>query len=324
MQPADKPDFGSVPWRRTAACAAADAPTRREEFPCLPPRLRQGDRVGPYRVVREISSGSHSSVFEAEEIASSRALALKVLSPQLALHETEVRRFRTEAALAERVSHPALLPIYGSGRDENYHYYSMRLEPGGSLDDAITDATFHRRDEFYVEIAERFASVARAVHLVHRQGIVHRDLKPSNILIDAEGCYVVSDFGSALDAIERDRAFERSPGGTVLYMSPRQLVPGASPYDPAGDIYSLGFTLYELATGTSPFPHASDEELARLKLTRLPPPPRRLNPHLPMALDAIIRRAIELNPLLGYRSAEELALDLDRFAGRRRASPKRG
>jgi serine/threonine-protein kinase len=248
---------------------------------------------------------------------------VKVLLPQLAASPPQVSRFRAEAAMAERVGHPSILPIYGSGRDGEHCYYAMRLEKGTTLDDWSSEASLHRDEAFFVDLATRFAAVARAVDAIHRQGIVHRDVKPSNILIDAEGNLVLIDFGSALDRNDRDPVLEEFEGGTVLYMSPEQLTPGADPYDPAGDIYSLGLTLYEAATGAPPFPHCADEELARLKLTRLPPPPRHWNHYIPLGLEAIIRQAIDVNRRLRYDSAELMARDLERFTSRKRGSGRK-
>lgn len=294
--------------------------TRTQKFPALPPRLGEGEPLGEYRIVRSIRCGSNSGVFEAESPGSGRPVAVKVLSSHLAVHPTAVRRFRMEADLAERVSHPSIVPVYGRGSDRGYHFYTMRLESGTTLEDLTPDSVFHSDEDFYVRVSSRFASLARALHRVHASQIVHRDVKPSNILIDVDDHYVLADFGSALDAADRNRELENCSGGTTRYMSPEQLKPGADPYDRAGDIYSLGITLYELCTGTSPYPHCRDEELARLKLTRVPPPPRRLNHHIPLGLEAIIRQAIETRTELRYRAAEELARDLDRFVGRKKAS----
>jgi serine/threonine protein kinase len=314
--------LGGSRWTASGLLRPRAPATRRATFPALPPGLRPGDRLGGYRLVREIASGGSSTVFEAEE-RSGRRVALKILLAPLGVREVEVSRFRTEAALAERVVHPAILPIYGSDRQDGHYFYAMRLESGRTADDLSSEAALHQDEEFFVELAANFASLARAVSALHHAGIVHRDIKPANLLIDAEGRLVLADFGSALDRDLRDTALEGCPGGTPPYMSPEQLAPGADLYDFAGDIYALGMSLYESATGVLPFPRSGAQELARLKLSRSPPPPRDWNHHIPLGLEAIIREAIEPLPRLRYPSAEEMADDLERFASRKRGSGRR-
>ncbi|MCZ6794296.1 MAG: serine/threonine-protein kinase [Planctomycetota bacterium] len=321
MDSPEQPDLRR-PWSRISLTTGTSVSrdTRRAEYPALPPRLGRGDRLGDLTLEEELACGANSSVYRAAEISTRRQVAVKVLSSNLSLHPEAVGRFRAESALAERVHHASILPIFGRSQDRGYHYYVMRLESGNTLEDCSTEATLHKDEAFYVSLARRFACLARALHEVHESSIVHRDVKPANVLLDGKGRYVLTDFGSALDTTDRDRLLEDTVGGTVVYMSPEQLRPGADPYDPAGDIYSLGLTLYEVCTGSLPFPHASDTETARLKLTRVPQPPRRLNHHIPLGLEAIIRQAIETFPQLRHPSAESMARDLERFAERKRAS----
>jgi serine/threonine protein kinase len=321
MQPHNDPPVGRGPGRFSPIVGSA--PTRTAAYPALPPRLVPGDRVREFRVVREICCGKHASVFAAENVDTGRRVALKVLSPQLREVPEAVERFRREAMLAERVRHPSLVPLFGTGEDADYHYHVLRLESGTTLEDLAYEAPFHRETSFYLSLATRFAGVARAAHALHVAGIIHRDIKPANILVDDAGEFLLTDFGSAL---ERDADFDPSKdsvGGTVLYMSPEQLFPGADPRDPAGDIYSLGATLYELVVGSPPFPRLRDAELARLKITRLPLLPSRVNPFVPLTLDAIIRRAMSPERALRPRSAEDLAHDLERYSERRRRGSSR-
>ena len=124
----------------------------------------------------------------------------------------------------------------------------------------------------------------------------------------------LSDFGSALDGRNRSPILEHSLWGTLRYMSPEQFGPDPNPYDPRMDIYALGLSLYEVVTGLTPFQHSSQEELVRLKLTRVPPAPRQVNSKLPLGLEAVIRQAIEPNPRLRYPTSGAFAVDLERFA----------
>jgi serine/threonine protein kinase len=199
----------------------------------------------------------------------------------------------------------------------------MRLCSARTLEQAAEESLEQKDPRHYADLAARFASLVRAVAKLHEAGIVHRDIKPANILIDSEGRYLLADFGSAVGASE-PAGLGSECGGTVLYMSPEQLCPGADPRDPRADIYSLGVTLYEVATGYQPFPLLADAEVARWKLTRLPPLPRQLNPYLPIALEAMIRQASDPRPDMRHSTAEELARDLERFFCRRRARSRPG
>jgi len=316
------------PYRHRAASGrrlpletrAGGAKTRVESFPALPPRLKPGDELGEHRLEKEISRGATATVYAARADYYPEEAAIKVLSPHLAVLPTAVLRFRAESALAARLKHPSIIRVFGAGEAHEHHYYVMELLSGRTLDDLVTDAAGDRDDEFFRDTAVRFAGLARAIDVLHREGIVHRDVKPENILVAESGKLVLCDFGSAVDSRSRSKAVERSLWGTIRYMSPEQLRPGADPSDPTIDIHALGLTLYEAATGVSPFPRCLESELVRLKLTRLPAAPRRVNFKVPLGLDAVIRQAIEPNRSLRYRSAADLAEDLERFAARKRGS----
>ncbi|HVR75662.1 MAG TPA: serine/threonine-protein kinase [Planctomycetota bacterium] len=292
--------------------------TREESFPGLPPRLKPADMLEDFRIEREVATGATATIYEATEISTDRRYALKVLSPHLALVPLAVMRFRAEAALAERVKHRAIIDIRGTGKDRDHYFYAMRLESGETAQSLSLEVDGRERDGFFHAVSRRFADVARALERLHAEGIVHRDVKPENLLVGKDGQLILCDFGSALDTRDRQPALENTLWGTVRYMSPEQLGPEADPYDSSIDTYALGLTLYEVATGVSPFPRCNEEDLVRLKLTRIPPAPRRINFKVPLGLDAIIRQAIEPCIALRHASAAALAEDLERFAERKR------
>ncbi|MEM7231797.1 MAG: serine/threonine-protein kinase [Planctomycetota bacterium] len=296
--------------------------TRREAFPALPPRLRVGDLLGDYQIRREIRAGVHSSIFEVEDLGEGQQrFAVKVLSPQLSVHPDAVDAFHAEFERGKRVKHQAILPSISSHVSGSHHFFTMRLESGETLDSLAGSRADGARPHDYADLASNFASLARAVQLFHEDGIIHRDIKPSNVLVDAEGLFVLSDFGSALDI--HDRGDGSAPiGGTVLYSAPEQLVPGADPYDVSGDVYSLGMTLYHVLTGVPPFPPVGEQELVRFKLTRKPVAARQLDSRIPLALDGIIRQATEVDLLVRYPSMRDFASELERVARRMRFRPR--
>lgn len=297
--------------------------TRRAEFPALPPRLRTGEALGDFRIEREIATGSTATIFEVLEGACGRHVALKVLSPHLALVPRAAARFKAEAAFAERLEHPGIVPIYGCGKARGHYYYAMRLETGETAE-RLVDESAHADENFFYRVARQFAAVAQALAALHQAGIVHRDVKPENLLMGRDGDLILADFGSALDCNEPSSELASNLWGTVRYMAPEQFGRDADPYSPATDIYALGITLYEVTTGMSPFPRGDEEDIARWKLTRLPPAPRLSNNRLPLGLDSIIRQAIDPNPTLRYAAMADVASDLARFGEKKRGHRRQG
>jgi WD40 repeat protein/tetratricopeptide (TPR) repeat protein len=159
--------------------------------------------------------------------------------------------------------------------------------------------------------------VARAVEYAHRRGVLHRDLKPGNILLDAAGQPLVTDFGLARRLDETGSLVPAGIEGTAAYMAPEQASGASGSVTTAADIYSLGAILYELLTGRPPFKGASDVETLLLVLREDPVPPRRLEPRLSRDLETICLKCLQKEPGRRYRSAAELADDLDNWlAGR--------
>jgi serine/threonine-protein kinase len=276
--------------------------------------------MGRYGLLRVLSRGRRSWVYEARCERRGGPVALKVFALGYGPDGTPRPSFRQEAALAALVRHPAILPVLESGEADSCGFLALKLEGGRTLADVASQAQDARGEAFFVGLAARFALLVRGIARLHALGIVHRDLNPSNVLVDSAGGFVVTDFGSAL---HRGQGLEKCVGpsdAVAPYSSPEQLLPGADPLDPRGDVYALGALLYEAATGRCPFPPHGRHALARLKLTRDPPPPRCLSDHVPLAVDAAVRQAMHSDPAQRLRGAAELAGELERFAARREAA----
>ena len=300
----------------------ARARTRKLRFTPLVPPPRRGDRLGGFRIERELACGSGARVYAALDARAGRAAALKVLAPHLAGHPEAERRFEAEHRLASRVPHCGIVKVGERGKEKGISYFAMDLlsgETAASLVPANGPAGEGRRLE---SLAMLFAGAARALEALHAHGVVHRDIKPDNLLLAGDGALLLADFGSALDARDRDPELERCLSGTLRYMSPEQFWAGADPYDPLQDIHSLGLVLYEAATGVPACPQLPESEVPRWKLSRLPPHPRAVAPAVPLGLEAIIRRAIEPDPRLRHSGAGELARDLERYAQLRLGSSR--
>ena len=159
--------------------------------------LAEGEDLGRFRVVRELGRGGMGVVYEALQTQLNRPVAIKVILSGEFATPADLRRFQVEAEAVARLDHPNIVPVYEVGEERGRPYFSMKLCPGGSLDDHLGR---YRGDPHAA--ACLVAKVARALHHAHRRGILHRDLKPSNILLDTEGEPLVADFGLArmLDA----------------------------------------------------------------------------------------------------------------------------
>ena len=273
--------------------------------------VRDADwRLGNYQILEEIGRGGMGVIYRARQRHSRRIVALKrILSYHADSQETLIR-FRREAEAAAKLDHPNVLPIYEVGENEDgLPSFSMKFAAGGSLHEAAP--ALHREPRRIVAL---MAKVARAVDYAHAQGILHRDLKPANILLDGRGEPLVSDFGLAkwLDAtseLTQTLAIFGTPG----YIAPEQASGSAGKITPAADVYSLGAILFYLFTGRPPF--LGEHALAVIQQAAEKPAPklRSLAPTLDRDLETICAKCLEREPTARYRSAGDLAEDLERW-----------
>src|SRR5205814_4486773 len=248
-------------------------------------------------------------IYRARQRHSRRIVALKRILGYEDSRETLIR-FRREALAAASLDHPNILPIYEVGEDEDgLPFFSMKFAAGGSLRDA---APYLRSEPF--RSVELMAKVARAVQYAHAQGILHRDLKPGNILLDGRGEPLVSDFGLAkwLDTAS-DLTRTLTIFGTPGYIAPEQASHAAAELKPTADVYSLGAILFDLLAGRPPF--LGDHALSVIRQAAESPAPklRTLSKVADRDLETICSRCLERDPKLRYRSAYDLAEDLERW-----------
>jgi TolB-like protein/predicted Ser/Thr protein kinase/Tfp pilus assembly protein PilF len=273
-----------------------------------------GWRLGNYQILEEIGRGGMGVIYRARQRHSRRIVALKRILTYHADSQETLVRFRREAEAAARLDHPNILPIYEVGENEDgLPSFSMKFAAGGSLVDAGPALRNDPR-----RIVRLLAKVARGVQYAHEQGILHRDLKPGNILLDGRGEPLVSDFGLAkwLDTTS-NLTQTLTIFGTPGYIAPEQANGCAAKLTPAADIYSLGAILFNLLTGRPPF--LGEHALAVVKQAAEKPAPklRSLVPTLDRDLETICAKCLEHEPNARYRSAGNLAEDLELWlAGR--------
>ena len=266
--------------------------------------------LGNYQILEEIGRGGMGVIYRARQRHSRRIVALKrILSCHADSQET-LMRFRREAQAAAKLDHPNILPIYEvSESEEGLPFFSMKFAGGGSL----LEATHALRNEPRRVVA-LMAKVVRAVQYAHGQGILHRDLKPGNILLDGHSEPMVSDFGLA-KWLEPTDDLTRTPSifGTPGYIAPEQVNGSEGRLTPAADVYSLGAVLFHLLTGRPPF--IGEHALKVIQQTTEKPAPklRNLVRALDRDLETICAKCLERDPHARYRSAGELAEDLERW-----------
>jgi eukaryotic-like serine/threonine-protein kinase len=284
----------------------------RMSLPRLPLQGPGAPDFGDYELLEEVARGGMGVVYKARQVSLNRIVAVKmILAGQLA-SEAEVKRFRSEAQAAGSLNHPNIIGIFDVGEHQGQHYYSMPFLEGRSLAQLVESGEWRPGDG--TEAARLVAKLAHAVQYAHEVGILHRDLKPANVLIGADGEPRLTDFGLAKSMKGTEHlTLTGHLMGTPGFMAPEQARGKSGQSTPATDIYSLGAVLYYLLTGRPPFVADSALDALVLVLEGEAVLPRRINPRVPGPLEHICLRCLEKAPEERYRSAAELAKDLESF-----------
>jgi serine/threonine-protein kinase len=267
--------------------------------------MLQGE-FGKYRIENVIGMGGMSIVYRAFDETLQRDTALKILNVRRMSNPIDVRRFKREVEIAQRLRHPNIIDIYEYGEVENFAYLAMEYMPGGSLAERYSNPVHLTLGES----SEMLKVIASALDFAHAEGVLHRDLKLSNILIAEDGRLTLSDFGLALMQDESRITRTGQTFGTPTYMSPEQ-VNGSRGIDYRADVYSFAVIAYLMATGYFPFMTTNTLTILNQHLSERAPLPSRLNPRLPQVLDDVLLKGLSKKRDERQTSAGALAREFE-------------
>ena len=266
-----------------------------------PPPLMPFD-FGGYRIQRLLGKGGMGAVYEAEELASGRRVALKALGHSLDSPETR-KRFLREGRIAASINHPNTVYVYGTEEVEGTPVITMELVAGGTLQERVKDGG----PMPVAEAVDVILQIVAGLEAAHAVGILHRDIKPSNCFLDPSGAVKVGDFGLSISTLARSDSLLTLAGsvlGTPEFSSPEQL--RGEELTVCSDIYSVGVTLYFLLTGRTPFQAENLVQLLATVLDKPAPSPRTLRPEIPDRLARVVMRCLEKQPGDRFKSYDEL------------------
>jgi serine/threonine-protein kinase len=259
-----------------------------------------------YRVVRQIGQGGFGTVVLVEDTMVSEQLILKFLNPHMAADTHMIKRFIHELRYARRVTHENVIRIHDFLRIEKAYAISMEYFPSHSL-----SAEMPRHTPMDPQRALRILwYICRGMHAAHQVKIIHRDLKPPNVLISDAGVVKIVDFGLAAAVSDTATRLTRTGAllGTPLYMAPEQVQ--NCKIDIRTDIYSLGIMMYEMFTGRPPYCGNNPMAILYQHLEGKATPPRELNAALAPELEAIVLKAMAIDPAQRFQSMEALSKSL--------------
>ena len=301
------------------------------------------EQIGKYKILAHIGHGAMGSV-EKAEAPDGTIVAIKTLFPQFVYEDEYVKRFKREAELAKKLSHPNVVKIIEIGEDNEgrRQYIVMEYIDGKTLAESMHDkgmasiaikrsSKLNQEDESNpkdikasgktpkfttftaeetIRIIRQLAGVLQAANDI---GLLHRDVKPQNILLDKKGNAKLLDFGLAKDteALVSMLSMTGQSIGTPPYMSPEQH-DGQNDIDIRSDLYSLGCTAYQMLTGKAPFPGPTITAFARQHCDDIPEPVHKVNPDCPLNLSQLIDRLLAKKPKDRHQSPAELIEDLNR------------
>ena len=261
-------------------------------------------KISSYRIGAMLGQGGMGRVFRAED-SSGGAVAIKLLSPNLASSADALARFKQEGLIASQINHPHIVFVHRVDEENGIPFIAMELMTGKTLKDLVVENGPLNYDEAVQLVLQCVEGLIEA----HARGMIHRDIKPANCYLDQDGSVKVGDFGLARSLVSDSELTQTGVFlGTPLFASPEQLL--GQTVDSRSDIYSLSATLYFLLAGKAPFesPNAA-QVIARIASTD-PPSFKSVGVEVPKALEDIVIKGLSRDASKRYQSFAEMRQEL--------------
>ncbi|MDP6980439.1 MAG: protein kinase [Myxococcota bacterium] len=268
---------------------------------------------GRYQIVGELGRGGMGIVYKAKDTSLDRLVAYKVLPESLRENPQALKNFMREAKAAAQLNHPGIVTVYDTGEQDGRYYIAMEYVDGTTLKEIV-----RRRGVISpAGILHVLVQVCEALAYAHENRVVHRDIKSANTMWTRDKKAKIMDFGLA-KVVEEVRNHTTVVSGTPYYMSPEQTL--GRNIDHRTDIYSLGVTIFEMATGTVPF---KEGNIPYHHVHTPPPDVRDLRPELPAGLAAVVNKCLQKAPAARYQSAREILAEVRASLGQSSSRTKK-
>lgn len=280
--------------------------------------MQPGTELNHYRITGPLGAGGMGQVYRAEDTRLKRAVAIKVLPPELARDPDRLARLEREAQLLAQLEHPNVAAVYGLEESDGTRFLVMQLVEGRELAEILAEGPVAPASALTLAL-----QIAEGLEAAHERGIVHRDLKPANVMVTPDGCARILDFGLARDAgpdaASSSPQLTASPTvlastqagmilGTAAYMSPEQA--RGSRVDRRADIWAFGCVLYEMLTARSTFVGDTVTDILAA-IVHVDPDLDRLPPDTPPRVRRLLERCLEKDPRRRLRDIGEARITLE-------------
>lgn len=253
--------------------------------------MAKQETIGGWSLGEVLGVGTVGTVYRVTNAESRQTAALKILLPQVSQDKTISGRFAREIEILERLSHPNVVALHGSGKHDGRWYYVMELVDGGTLKKLLG----RKGALAWQDAVEIGWQVCSALQHLHNNGVIHRDLKPANLFFTKDAKVKLGDFGIALDTARAELTQTGLTVGTYMYMSPEQ-IRGDRTISPQTDLYALGCLLYEMLAGRPPFQGENFAHIFDQHLKSVAPPVRSISADCPQELSDLVDELLEKDP----------------------------
>ncbi|HEX7157722.1 MAG TPA: serine/threonine-protein kinase [Edaphobacter sp.] len=263
-----------------------------------------GTRVGSYEVVDVLGDGGMGQVFRVRHLISDRVEAMKVLLPATSANQETLGRFTREIRVLAGLNHPNVAALYTAFHHDDQMVMIMEYVEGVDLRRRMLEGITLDEAVLYTR------QILMALDYAHSRNVIHRDIKPSNIMVTPDGRIKLLDFGLALAMPDPRLTMTGALLGSMHYIAPEQISGEES--DVRSDLYGVGVTLYEMATGRLPFEGASYPQVIAAHLRHEVVSPNGINPLIPPEFSAVVMKALEKDRGQRWQTAREFLTAVER------------